>query len=1113
LLETVEQRNRLAQVLSEFEDVFARHPDDIGRTKLVKHDIDTGDAKPVNQRCRRFAKAHVKVIRDQIRKLSEAGIIRPSNSNWAANPVVVDKKPDANGQIEKRMCIDYRGLNAATINPDSYLLPRIDDTLDALYKAKYFCTLDLTQGYHQVELAEESKHKTAFHAPYCNPSQWEYNYMPFGLVRAPRTFQRMMDRVIQGLEYETALAYLDDVIVFGRDLDQTMDRMIVILERLRSANLKLKAKKCVLFARSVQYLGHVISDKGVTTDPKKIQDVVNWHRPRTVKQVRGFLGIVNYYSRFVKNLAGTADPLYQITKKNAKFNWQEKHEVAFQELKKKLAEAPVMAYPNEEGRFILDTDASDYAYGAVLSQLQPNDKGEQVERVIAYHSKRFSDRESRYCARRRELLGIKKSVEHFEVYLRGVNFTVRTDHASLRYIKTTKNLPDQVIRWVMYLEEFNYKIEIRKGTLHTNADAMSRGCHSDKQCICEALTRYELKHDVKPGDVLDGEVSDVPPFWCNQMMAAHLEEECRDGKCFVNAFRLNPKYTTEELAKMQEKDPDIRPVLLAFRQNSEEKPDWPKISPCSSAAKFYFSDWERLRLHGGALYRIWESKDGTRLVNQFIVPRELKVEFCEKVHNTSVAAHTGRRKTLHALTHFGYWYKMADDIAFWIKTCHKCQMRKAPNPKPRKEMEILLSGSPNYRLQMDICGPLKKTQKGNQYVLVITDTFSKFTKAFAMPNQTAETVANNLLSGWIREYGPPMELHTDQGANFESALIRNICELYRINKTRTSAYHPQADGQVERFNRSLMTMIYGSMEKDEEWDETLEDVISTYNGTVHEVTTFTPNLMWFGRERRFTLGMFVPDPDVDKKYQPAEYVKLLKKRLENAYDLARVMLNKRALQNKENYDRKKRKFEYVAGQKILLQDHTRHEKGTAKFAPKYSGPFYVIDRIGGSNYRVQETYLEDPQVVHHDRMKPYEIQEPYIIPEWVGNASKALNKLTDGMFPTVNPAGKVPELFKKTVLRNSDHVEINLVPEGRRRIRKRRKIRNQEVPGKEKQSGSGNTNQETQEKSDKPKPKRGRPKKRTRSQEKAKPIINEEADAAQPTRTRSGRMVKRPKRD
>ena len=190
-LDTEELRGRVKRLLYEYSDCFAMDSEDIGQATLIKHDIDTGDAAPVRQRCRRFAKCHIDAIKDHVKKLSESGVIRPSNSEWASNIVVVKKKDGT-----WRMCIDYRELNAKTRNPDSYLLPRIDDTLDALANAKVFCTLDLTQGYHHVELTDRSKAKTAFHAPYCNPPQWEYNYMPFGLIRAPRTFQRLMDKVI-----------------------------------------------------------------------------------------------------------------------------------------------------------------------------------------------------------------------------------------------------------------------------------------------------------------------------------------------------------------------------------------------------------------------------------------------------------------------------------------------------------------------------------------------------------------------------------------------------------------------------------------------------------------------------------------------------------------------------------------------------------------------------------------------------------------------------------------------------------------------------------------------------------------------------------------------------
>ena len=301
------------------------------------------------------------------------------------------------------------------------MLPRIDDTLDSLSRAKFFCTLDIIQGYHHIELTEESKSKTAFHAPKCNPSHWEYNFMPFGLVGAPRTFQRMMDRVIRGLEYKIALAYLDDIIVFGSTIEECIDNLRTVFQRVRDAGLKLKPSKCSLFQLETNYLGHIISAEGVKTDPKKVEDVKNFGQPRNVKDVQTFMGMTQYYSKFIKDFMEISLPLYHLMKKGVKFEWGPKQELAFETLKKRFTSAPVLAYPIDDARFILDTDASNYAMGAVLSQLQRDEDGEYVERPIAYASKKFNSSEAHYCARRRELLAIVHHVKHFDAYLRGQN--------------------------------------------------------------------------------------------------------------------------------------------------------------------------------------------------------------------------------------------------------------------------------------------------------------------------------------------------------------------------------------------------------------------------------------------------------------------------------------------------------------------------------------------------------------------------------------------------------------------------------------------------------------------------------------------------------------------
>ena len=986
-----DQRTRLASLLIEYQDRFAAHPDDVGRTTLIKHHIDTGDAAPVRQRCRRFAKCHIEAIQEHVKKLADAGIIRPSTSEWASNCVVVKKKDGT-----WRLCIDYRELNEKTKNPDSYLLPRIDDTLDALAGAKKFCTLDLIQGYHQVELTESSKEKTAFHAPFVNPSQWEFSLMPFGLVKAPRTFQRLMDRVIQGLEYRVALAYLDDIIIFGTDVDSCMDSMKLVLERLRHANLKLKAKKCTLFANEVEYLGHVISGKGVMTDPKKIEAVKEWHPPRTTKGVRSILGMATYYNRFIKNFSDVANPLQDLLKKGIKFHWEERHQKAFELLQKSLITAPIMAYPQHDCMFILDTDASDRCYGAVLSQLQSEDDGTEEERVIAYASKKFSKTEQMYCARRRELLAIVRFVKYFNVYLRGPTFLIRTDHASLRYIKTVRELPAQFFRWIMFLEEYSYKIEIRKGVLHGNADAMSRGCHG-KGCICDDLVRWEQRMDVRKGTVMIGSIVTTEcPVAASEPTPVNVTcsiggDGGDDRECFVAAIKLQPKYTIKELAAMQEDDPDVGPVLKALRTNPDERPKWNQISDCSAASKAYFAEWKRLCLYQDALYRLWENNAGTRIHRQLIVPRKLQQEFCEKVHDTARTAHMGRRRMIHALQHFCFWYRMYEDALWWIKSCTICQERKKLHPAPKAPMTVYVPGEPGERISIDICGPMIETPRGNRFVLVISDHFTKYTKAVPLPDQQAETVAQALIDHWILEYGEPMQLHSDQGRNFESNLIKQFCELHGIEKTRTTAYHPQADGQVERFNKTLIDLICKLPGLTVDWDLRAPVSAMSYNSTVHDSTGYSPNMLMKGREIRHTQGKIIPDPDTNKPTTYHEYVKKLKENYVTVFDSTRKALRKSAIVQKKYYDRKANLYQYKPGQPVWITSHKLAEPGTKKFRREYVGPWWIIDVLSDIHFRIQEFEFSHPRIIHHDRMKPYIFRTETPTPEWAQKASRDIS--------------------------------------------------------------------------------------------------------------------------
>ena len=431
--ETPEQYNRMAQLLTAYSDVFSKGDADVGRTDLVQHSIPLLDGtKPIRQPPRRLGAEKDKEVEEQVAQLVQKGMVEPTDGSWSS-PVVLVRKKDQSW----RLCVDYRRLNAVT-RKDAYPLPRIDDSLDALSGSIYFSTLDLISGYWQVPLDEEAQQRSAF---VTRGGLWRWKVLPFGLTSAPATFERLMERVLKGLQWRTLLLYLDDIIVFSKNFQSHLERLEEVFQRFRAARLKLKPGKCQLFQKEVSYLGHVVSQDGVATDPEKVEAVRNWPSPKCVQEVRSFLGFVGYYRRFCPDFATISRPLNLLTSKESSFKWDEEEETAFQTLKRLLTEAPILTYPDPSRPYILDTDASNEAAGGVLSQ-----EVDGEERVVAYFSKTFSPPQRNYCVTRRELLAVVLAVTHFRPYLYGRKFLLRTDHASLIWLYKCSDPSHQIAR-------------------------------------------------------------------------------------------------------------------------------------------------------------------------------------------------------------------------------------------------------------------------------------------------------------------------------------------------------------------------------------------------------------------------------------------------------------------------------------------------------------------------------------------------------------------------------------------------------------------------------------------------------------------------------------------
>ena len=464
----------LKELLLRYRNTFSESEYDLGLTDVVEHRIYTGSSEPVRQQLRRYPPAHVEVIKQHVDSMLEQGIIEPASSAWASNVVLVRKKDGT-----YRCCIDYRQLNSVTTR-DAYPLPRIDSCLDAMAEARWFSTYDLRSSYHQVPVAEEDMDKTTF---ICPRGMYRYRTMPFGLCNAGATFQRLMDVVLSGLNLEICLVYLDDIVVYSKTTEQHLERLEAVLTRLSRAGLKLKPEKCKFFQKSVSFLGHIISDQGIGTDPEKIRAVVEWPVPTNVRQVRSFIGLASYYRRFVRDFVKTAAPLHALMKKNQRFSWGVKQQQSFEELKIALTTPPILAMPNDTGEFVLDTDASDTGIGGVLSQCQGG-----VERVVAYASRSLDRREQNYCVTRKELLAVVHFTKYFKQYLLGRTFKVRTDPAALTWLRRIPEPVGQQARWLEQMEEYDFTLEHRSGSKHSNADALSRRPCTKKECLCHERT-------------------------------------------------------------------------------------------------------------------------------------------------------------------------------------------------------------------------------------------------------------------------------------------------------------------------------------------------------------------------------------------------------------------------------------------------------------------------------------------------------------------------------------------------------------------------------------------------------------------------------------------------
>lgn len=936
-----EWRDRVQKQLLKWKDIFSKSELDVGCAKSASHHIRLSEDKPFRERSRRVPLTDLDDLREHIAELKRMGIVRESRSPYASPIVVVRKK---NGSL--RMCIDYRTLNKRTI-PDQYTTPRIEDALHCLSGAKWFSVLDLKSGYYQIPMKPEDSEKTAF---ICPVGFYEFVRMPQGLSGAPATFQRLMERTMGDMNFIEVLVYLDDVIVFGKTLEEHEERLEKVLQRLKEEGLKLSLEKCQFYQNSVNYLGHVVSAEGVSTDPKKLEAVTTWPRPRSIKELRSFLGFCSYYRRFVEGFASIAKPLNELLQvededipeshqkatparggrksgESIETEWTPRCEEAFCKLKLSLTNAPVLAYADPGKPYELHVDASREGLGGVLYQ----EHGGSL-RPVAYVSRSLTPAEKNYPAHKLEFLALKWAVvDKLREYLYGAQFEVKTDNNPLTYVLTTAKLDATGHRWLAALSEFQFSLKYRPGVGNRDADALSRRPYDQSstaeewtqvteegiRALCQGVSQQ--CRGVTGVEALGVITAGVPKLYCNltQLRSDHL-----------------PMLSKKELRKDQMEDPLCGVVMKALEKGS---PELLLSAELPKEAKLVHKEWNRLQLSEGVIYRRGPS-DQPEDKWQLFLPEKHRQTVLTALHDEH--GHLGPDRTFKLIRDRFYWPCMRAEVDSYCHTCLRCLQRKTLSSRSAP-LSHLQSQGPMELVCIDfLC--LEPDTSGQGNIMVVTDHFTRYAQAYPTKDQRAITVAKVLVEKFFVHYGLPLRIHSDQGRDFESRLIQELFRTLGIKKSRTTPYHPQGDPQPERFNRTLLNML-GTLpvNQKQHWSRHISAVVHAYNSTESDATGFSPYRLMFGREAHLPVDLaFGTSADRTSATSHKGYVDRLRRDLKMAYEKAQEVSQARENRNKKNYDLRVRIQDLQPGDRVLLRNVG--PAGKPKLADRWGSQRYIV---------------------------------------------------------------------------------------------------------------------------------------------------------------------------
>lgn len=885
-------RDVVPESLHDFEDVFSKESfDTLPERRKWDHaiELERDSELPTTRKVYPMSPGEQKELDAFLEEALATGRVRQSKSPIGA-PVFFIKKKD--GKL--RFVQDYRALNAIT-RKNRYPLPLIDDLIHRLSGAKYFTKLDVRWGYNNVRIKEGDEWKAAFRT---NRGLFEPLVMYFGLTNSPGTFQTMMNEIFSDLIVQGVVAvYLDDILIFTNSLEEHRRISRIVMERLREHKLYLRYDKCEFEQTRIEYLGVIISHNCVEMDPVKISGVAEWPTPTNKKEVQSFLGFANFYRRFIANFSHHARPLFDLTKKDTPFVWAEEAQGAFAKLKEIVTSAPVLILPQTDRPFRIEADGSGIATGAVLSQVSPDD---EKWHPVAFLSKSLSEVERNYEIHDVEMLAIIRALEEWRHYLEGAPHPVEiwTDHKNLEYFRSAQKLNRRQARWSLYLSRFDFMLYHKPGKSMGKPDALSR----------------RADHGTGRGDNKDLTLLSPDLFRIHALSGLDIVGEERDI---------------------------LREIRRSLRDDEQEE-------AVVKAAEKLRQD----RTRGTVRSAEWSKMDGLLMFRgKIYVPkdRDLRRRIVEQHHDSRVAGHPGRWKTLELVTRNYWWPQMSRYVGTYVRTCDPCIRTKIQRRKPTGELHPLETPEERWdKISVDFVVELPEAH-GYDAIMNVVDSVGK--RAHFLPTHTTVTAvgaANLYFRDIWKHHGLPRSVVSDRGPQFVAEFTRELYRLLGITLATSTAYHPQTDGQTERSNQELEQYIRLFVnERQDDWDELLPLAEFSYNNHIHSSTQQTPFMVDSGRHPRMGFEPQQPRSHVESVNEFAD-------RMAKGLEEAKAALTKAKEEYTLYYNRRRTPApEYKPGDMVYLDgSDIKTTRPSLKLAHRNLGPYMIEAKVGHS-YRLQ----------------------------------------------------------------------------------------------------------------------------------------------------------------